>query len=332
MSGQGASIAAQLDREIGYLGKRPTDVAIIIVSWNTRDLLRDCLNSIFIETHEVSFEIIVVDNNSVDGTGAMVCSEFPFVKLIENRDNRGFAAACNQGIRAALARYILLLNPDTIVLEEAIDRCVQYADCHPDVGVVGCQVLDDDDRIFSFPTRSDLFSELFGLYKLFPGSRLFGRGRLDWAQCDKERDVDVIAGMFMLVRRTAIEEIGLMDEAFFLYYEETDWCYRLARFGWRRVFLPFAWIRHREGGGKSAAQISRRMYVQKQKSALVYFRKNEGVGSWILVKGMYIASSVFRALYWLALWIINGEVRAQEKCSKAWAAVVYHTVGIAPNI
>ena len=193
-----------------------TDVSVVIVSWNTRDILRGCLSSIYEETKNVSIEVFVVDNNSNDGSSDMVRAEFPRVKLIENERNRGFAAASNQGMQLASGRYTLLLNPDTIILEDAISRCVQYADHHPDVGVVGCQVLEDENRIsntgFSFPSPLNVFLALSGLSRVFPRSRLFGRPELGWWERDCEQDVDVVTGMFMLVRREAIAQVGIMDE------------------------------------------------------------------------------------------------------------------------
>ena len=313
-----------------YKGESSTDVAIVIVSWNTRDILRNCLQSILKETQKVSFEIFVIDNNSSDGSGAMVRTEFPAVKLVDNQQNRGFAAACNQGICSASARYILLLNPDTIVLDDAISRCVKYADGQPDVGVVGCQVVEDDHRVFSFPTPFSLIIELSGLSRIFPRSGLFGRPKLDWWKCDREQDVDVIAGMFMLIRREAIEQIGLMDEAFFVYFEETDWCYRLAQSGWRRVFVPFARIKHLDGGGKSTAQTSMKMFVQMQKSALIYHRKHQGFWAWTLVKGMYIVSNIVRMNMWFMISIITSDKKTRNKCAAAKAALRYHILGIDP--
>src|SRR5262245_55580058 len=154
------------------------DVSVIIVSWNTRDLLRGCLRSVFEQTKEASFEVFVVDNNSCDGSADIVRAEFPKVKLIENTQNRGFAAANNQAIQLRLGRYMLLLNPDTLILDDAISRCVRYADAHSDVGVVGCQVLEDEERIVTFPTPWNEFLALSGLSRAFPRSRLFGRPKL----------------------------------------------------------------------------------------------------------------------------------------------------------
>jgi GT2 family glycosyltransferase len=311
------------------------DVSVVIVSWNTRDILRDCLHSIFQQTRKVSFEVFVIDNNSGDGSAEMVRSEFPKVKLIENKENRGFAAANNQAIRIASARYTLLLNPDTIVLDDAISRCVGYADLHTDVGVVGCQVLEDEDRIsptsFSFPTPMTVFLELSGLSRAFPRSRLFGRPEYGWWDRTTEQDVDVIAGMFMLVRREAIAQVGLLDESFFLYYEETDWCYRLSRAGWRRVFIPCARIVHLDGGRKSTSQIRIKMFVQMQKSAVIYFRKNLGVAAWAALKGIYVVSNTVRMVIWFVLSVATNDPHTRHKSLAAKAALRYHFLGVEPE-
>jgi GT2 family glycosyltransferase len=311
------------------------DVSIVIVSWNTRDILRGCLNSVFEQTKSAAFEVILIDNNSHDGSSDMVRRDFPQVTLIANAENRGFAAACNQGMLAASGRYILLLNPDTVVLDDAISRCIQYADRHIDVGVVGCQVLEGEDRItptgFSFPSPLNIFLALSGLSRLFPRSRLFGRPELSWWDRHSERDVDVVTGMFMLVRREAITQVGLMDEAYFVYSEEADWCYRFSQAGWRRVFTPSARIVHLDGGAKSTSQASKKMFVQLQKSTMIYHRKNLGLGAWWLAKLIYIVSNFVRMVAWFVMSIINRDSRNWHRSAAARAALVYHLVGSEPK-
>lgn len=311
------------------------DVSVVVVSWNTCDILRGCLRSIFKQTREVSFEVFVVDNNSHDKSAEMVRAEFPDVKLIVNAENRGFAAACNQGMRAASARFTLLLNPDTIILNDAISRCVQYANLHPDVGVVGCQVLEDEHRIsptgFSFPSPLNVFLALSGLSRAFPRSRLFGRPELSWWDRMTEQDVDVVTGMFMLVRREAIAQVGLMDEAYFVYSEEADWCYRFAQAGWRRVFTPCAQIIHLDGGAKSTSQVSTKMFVQMQKSAMIYHRKNLGLAAWFLLKWIYVGSNSVRMVMWLILSVVNHDLKTRHKSAAARAALLYHLFGLEPR-
>ena len=265
----------------------------------------------------------------------MVRAEFPAVNLIANAENRGFAAACNQGMKAGSARHILLLNPDTVVLDDAISRCVRYADLHPDVGVVGCQVLENKNRItptgFSFPSPLNVFLALSGLSRAFPRSRLFGRPELSWWDRHSERDVDVVTGMFMLVRREAIAQVGLMDEAYFVYSEEADWCYRFSQAGWRRVFTPCARIVHLDGGAKSTSQASKKMFVQLQKSTMIYHRKNLGLGAWWLAKLIYIGSNLVRMVAWFILSIVNRDSRNWHRSAAARAALVYHFVGSEPK-
>jgi GT2 family glycosyltransferase len=326
-----------IDRQSPVISAHPAalDVSVVIVSWNTREILRGCLRSVFDQTRAASLEVIVIDNDSRDGSAEMVRADFPAVKLIANQHNRGFAAACNQGMRLASARYILLLNPDTVVLDDAISRCIRYADLHPDVGVVGCQVLENESRIsptgFSFPSPLNVFLALSGLSRLFPRSRLFGRPELSWWDRSTEQDVDVVTGMFMLVRREAIAQVGLMDEAYFVYSEEADWCYRFAKAGWRRVFTPAAKIVHLDGGAKSTSQASKKMFVQLQKSSMIYHRKNLGLAAWSSVKLIYIVSNFVRMVAWFVLSVINRDQRNRHRSAAAKAALVYHLVGSEPE-
>jgi GT2 family glycosyltransferase len=309
------------------------DVSIVIVNWNTRDFLRGCLRSVFEQTSEVSFEVFVVDNASRDGSAEMVRTEFPSVRVIANVDNRGCAAANNQGIREASGRYVLLLNPDTIILDAAISRCVHFADTHPDVGIIGCQVLENDHRIqrtgSSFPSAWALFVIKSGLRRAFPRSHLFGWPDLGWWDRDTERDLDVIPGMFMLARRTAIEQVGLLDEAYFVFGEDPDWCYRFFRAGWRRVFTPSARIIHLDGGSKSVDQVSIKMFVQMQKSGIIYHRKNLGFVSAFMAKVIYIVSNSF----WGAVWFVSSIVKRDpsNRHKAAAAALRFHLFGIEPK-
>jgi GT2 family glycosyltransferase len=309
------------------------DVSIIIVNWNTRELLRDCLDTIAKQTRRVSYEIIVVDNASSDGSPGMCERTFPCVKLIANAVNRGFAAGNNQGMQVASGRYVLLLNPDTVVLDGAIDRCVAYADSHPDVGVVGCQVLETDDRIqqtgFSFPSTWTLFL-VSGLSRLFPRSPLFAKPQLGWWRRDSEKDIDIVSGMFMLVRREAIRQVGGMDESYVVYAEETDWCFRFRKAGWRRAFFPEARIIHVDGGSKSTSQVSVKMWVQLQRSTMIYF-KSLGSGLWMTAKVLYPLANAARYLGWFILSVVTPNPVARSKTAAATAALRFHLFGVDPR-
>jgi GT2 family glycosyltransferase len=307
------------------------DVSVIIVNWNTRDILRDCLRSVYEQTCDIAFEVIVIDNASSDGSAAMVKAEFPQVILIANQDNRGFAAANNQGMAIAKGRYLLLLNPDTIVLDHAVQKTMEYADHHPDVGVVGCQVWENDHDIqmtcFPFPSVKIMLIQVMGLRRMFPRSRRFGWINYGEWDRDTEREVDVVSGMFMLVRRSAIDQIGLMDEDYFVYAEETDWCYRFKKAGWRCVFAPVARIIHRDGGNKSTDLVKVKMYVQMQKSILIFHRKNLGIGSWFAAKMIYLGSMFSRLLLFGLLSILGMGRNSSKKAAQSLAAVKFHLFG-----
>ena len=252
------------------------DVSVIIVNWNTRELLRACLASTYAESPSDRLEVIVVDNGSSDGSVEMVRKEFEQVILIVNPDNRGFASANNQGIAIAKGRYVLLLNSDTIVLDRAIEKAITFADQHPGTAVTGCRILNPDRTLqnscFMFPSNLNWFLFSTYLYKLFSRSRFFGREQMTWWQRDDVREVDVVTGCFMLVNRKAIDEVGMMDEQFFMYAEETDWCYRFKREGWKNRFTPSAEIIHI--GGASAARLGAQRAQVTNKSFIRYMYKH----------------------------------------------------------
>ena len=252
------------------------DVSIIIVSWNTQDLLRQCLRSIFAQTTKNNFEVIVIDNGSSDGSADMVQREFDRVRLLTNVENNGFAAANNQGISVAEGRYLLLLNSDTIILDHAIEKVVAFADVHPDAAVVGCRLLNPDHTLqiscFMFPSPLNLLLLSTGAAHFFPQSRFFGRERMTWWDRTDLREVDVVTGCFMLVRKKAIDEIGPMDERFFMYNEETDWCYRFKMKGWKNWFTADAEIVHI--GGASAAKLGTRRAKLENSSFVQYMFKH----------------------------------------------------------
>jgi GT2 family glycosyltransferase len=311
------------------------DVAIIIVNWNTCDILRNCLKSIYEQTREITFEVIVVDNASNDTSADMVKSEFPQAILISNSDNHGFAAANNQGMAIAKGRYVLLLNPDTIILDGAIQKTMDYAEKHSEAAVVGCQIWLNKNEIqrtcFAFPSVSGLLMQKMGLRCLFPRSHAFGWIDYGWWDRETQMDVDVVSGMFMLVRREAINQVGLMDEAYFVYAEETDWCWRFWKAGWHCVFTPIARIIHRDGGSKSTEQVSVKMYVQQQKSLLIFYRKQRGWFSWSIAKVIYILSMVIRyAVFGVASFLTRDE-NFSKKTAQSLAALKFHCFGVEPQ-
>lgn len=248
------------------------DLSISIVNWNTRDLLEQCLNSVFACTKDIEFEVIVVDNASTDGGAAMVRERFAQVRLIENEVNLGFSAANNQAIRVSHGRYILLLNSDTIVVQGAIDAAVRFMDCNSQAGAVGVRTMLPNGSIqptwFGFPS---LWSELGGRQRrcervVFLPS---GDGRLR-----EVIETESLAGHYLMLRRDALDKIGLMDEDFYMYSEEVDLCLRLRKMGYKMYHLPYLKIVH------YLAQSTKRrpleMKVQLFKSKLLFFRKHHG--------------------------------------------------------
>lgn len=253
-------------------------LSIIIVSWNVCDELLECLRSIKKNSASHKFEIIVVDNASTDATVDNVKANFPEVTLIINTENRGFAAANNEGIRRAEGRYVLLLNPDTILHSKSLDVLVEFMDRNQDVGACGPKLLYSDGTIQPSVRRfPDFYSALYQ-NTVFRNLRIFRRQYRRYKMFDfgfeTQMDVDIVMGAALMTRRSIIDQIGPLDEAFFMYYEEADLCYRIKQAGWRIMFIPQAVITHL--GGRSANQVPVRKRIMRLKSLLVFFRKHRG--------------------------------------------------------
>jgi GT2 family glycosyltransferase len=310
------------------------DLSVVIVSWNTRAVLRNCLTSVLRHLGTLSAEVIVIDNGSSDHSARMIAHEFPHVRLIANDTNRGFAAANNQGLRIARGRHVLLLNPDTVVIGDVLPKTLDWARAHPDAGVVGCQVMESPTAVqrtcFRFPSPLNTFLWVTGLSALLPVSRIAGRAAYGPWRRDRERDVDVVSGMFMLVRREAIEQVGPMDEHYFVFAEEADWCRRFRDAGWRCVFAPVGRILHVDGGSKSTEQADIRMYVQMQKSVLRFHRKHLGVVRWWLAKTLFAVSMSARAVWWRTRAALGAGRGARHKARLSAAAARYHLSGTEP--
>ena len=289
------------------------NVSIIIVNWNTKGLLRDCLTSVYERAGDVDYEIIVIDNASTDGSAGMVKNDFRQVILIENSENRGFAAANNQGMVVAKGRYVLLLNSDTVVLDNSIANTMRFADENPQAAVTGCRVLNPDRTLqrtcFMFPSILNMLLSSTYLYKLFPKNRFFGREQMTWWDRSDVRNVDVVTGCFMLVRREAIEQVGVMDERFFMYGEETDWCYRFWKKGWTVMFAPVGEIIH--FGGQSAAQKPVAMIVQLRLSILKFIKKHHGWPAYLIARFLVASFFAVRLPVWLAMAFVRPAARSE---------------------
>ena len=312
------------------------DVSVIIVNWNTAQVTCDCLRSVYEQTRGVSYEVIVVDNASSDDSVEVIKRDYPQVILIENNENRGFAAANNQGMVIAKGRYVLLLNSDTIILDNAIAKTLEFAKNLPDAAVVGCKVLNPDRTLqptcFMFPSVLNMLLSTTYLYKIFPNSKFFGRERMSWWDRSDVREVEVVTGCFMLVRREAMKQVGMMDERFFMYGEETDWCYRLKQEGWNVMFTPDAQIIHL--GGASSNQIKPAMKMQLSASLLQFVKKQKGSLFYMFA---CILTSLFFAIripYWLVkslssydrencLQVTKTYLKASLKSLCGWTALSY---------
>jgi GT2 family glycosyltransferase len=252
------------------------DISVIIVNWNTRNFLEQCLESLTSAHPSRSTEIIVVDNASSDGSPEMVEGQFPRVRLIRNRENLGFAKANNIGIRESTGRYVALVNSDIKVLGNCLDPLAHYLDQHPDVGNVGPRILNRDMTLQSscrkFPSLWNNFCEASGLFRLFPSSSFFSTEHMLYSPHDKIVDVDVLVGCFWMVRRETLDRIGLLDEDFFIYAEDVDWCRRCWRAGWRITFFPGVEAIHYRAA--SSANDPARFAVEQQRAVLHYWAKH----------------------------------------------------------
>lgn len=274
-------------------------LSIVIVNHNVEHLLKECLQSVYCNTRQISFEIIVVDNNSTDGSVEMLRKEFPGVKLIENQENLGFAKATNQGLRESRGRYVLLLNPDTVVLSGALDKMVEFMEANSQAGALGCKLLYPDGSLQpscrSFPTLTTAFFENTGLEKLFPKNKVIGRHRIGYWDHNDIREVDQPTGAALMVRQEILSQVGLMDEQFYMYYDDIDWCYRIKKRGWKIYLIPLAQIIHY--GGQSAGLNMAEMRIQGYKSRHKFFRKHYGILSELIVKQMDLLGLVLKTVY-----------------------------------
>ena len=277
------------------------DLSIVIVNWNTRDLLLRCLQAVY-ATVSASFsnrsEVIVVDNASTDDSVVAVRADFPQVKLIVNQVNMGFAKANNQGIRASKGRYILLLNSDAFVHEGTLEKSIAAMDACPDTGIAGCRLYYEDGSLqpscFSFPTIQTEMFQMLWLDRLFPNSRIFGRFRMSYWDFDDVREVDSVLGAFMLLRKEALDQVGLMDESFFMYSEEIDLCYRMKQAGWKIRYFPEVSATHIWGG--TSRQMPVQTFLNLYRSRIQFFRKHYGRLNTGLYKAVLYLGSLLRVI------------------------------------
>jgi len=282
-----------------------SDVSIIIVNWNTRALLADCLESVARTTGDLKVELIVVDNASTDDSQAMVRQRFPHVRLIVNQKNVGFARANNRGMATSHGRYVLLLNSDTLAAPGALYALVRLADTEPRAGIIGAQLLNPDGSFqvsyAPFPNLWQEFMVLSGVGRLLYGPWYPSRGP------EEEKGpqvVDYVAGACMLVRREAFEDVGGLDEAYFMYAEEVDWCYAMRQEGWQVWYQPAAEVIHLGSGSSRSRRCQREGDLYRGR--VQFFRKHYGDGAARLLKLQIYGFTVVKIVVHRLLRLVSG--------------------------
>jgi len=257
------------------------DISFIIVNWNTRDILMDCLNSIYKTVTDIDLEVYVVDNNSTDGSQEATKRNFPDVKLIENETNTGFAHANNQALSIMKGRFAVLLNSDAVLKENAIRRLLTFMTNTPRAGIAGVQLLNDDssrqNSIDNFPSlETEIFNK--SILRLFFPGKYPSKNRSH----QKPIEVDSVIGACMIVRKEAMADVGVFDEDYFIFLEETDWCFRMYKRGWKVYHVPDAEVFHLSGHSKK--KIPWESQIEYYKSLYKFFKKNRTPASYLTLR------------------------------------------------
>lgn len=290
-------------------------LSVIIVNYNVRYFLEQALLSVQRALEGMEGDIWVVDNNSVDGSVEMVQEKFPDVHLIANKDNTGFAVANNQAIRASSGKYVLLLNPDTVVEEDTFKRCITFMEAHPDAGALGVKMIDGSGKFLpeskrGFPTPWVSFCKTFGLSSFFPKSKTFNGYYLGYLSDDETNEVDVLAGAFMLMRRSALDKAGLLDEAFFMYGEDIDLSYRIQLAGFKNYYFPETQIIHYKGESTKKGSLN---YVKTFYQAMIIFARKHFSGR---------SAGAFVLLLHAAIWLRAGMTIVANLARRWWLPAV----------
>ncbi len=306
------------------------DITIVIINWNTRELLRDCLRSIYETVRDVTFEIIVVDNASGDGSVAMVREKFPAVRIIENSENRGFSAANNQAFDSMRGRYALLLNTDTVLTAGAVRELFAFMEGNVEAAIAGGQLLNRDgsrqNSIANYPTLLSLLMNLPLLEVLFPGR--YPSKRYEHTE---PLAVESVIGACMIVRREAMDEVGVLDEGYFFFFEETDWAYRMRSAGWKIYHVPSARIYHLQGMSIGRDVRSRILFYR---SRYRFFGKWKGRVYNTAVRGVIVARLIANWLLTAVGMILT--VGLHRKLRDKWVVytrlITWHLKGCPPVV
>lgn len=276
-------------------------VSIVIVNWKTPRLLAGCLDSVYADPRAADFEIWVVDNASGDESVDMIRQNYPDVRLIENSSNVGFPRACNQAIVEAAGKYVLLLNPDTLAVGDAISKLADYLDGHPECGAVGPRILNPDGSLQlacrrSFPDPLAAFFRVTYLSRLFPNNPLFAKYNMTYEDPDKLLEVDGLSGSAMMVRRSVIDQVGMLDEEWFMYGEELDWCWRIKQAGFAVFYYPDSTIYHYHGASSGLRPV--KATIALHHGLHLFYRKHIAQNywppfNWLVYAGIWMRAAIF---------------------------------------
>ena len=294
----------------GARAENHTTLSVVIVTYNCLSELQGCLRSVPAGAGSVSYEVIIVDNSSFDGTLEWVKRNSVETRVISNSSNLGFARACNQAIQTARGQYILILNPDTIVAKGTIQRTHEYMERAAKVAAATCKVMLPNGKIDpsckrDFPSPWDAFCRMIGLSRLFPRSRIFARYDTGYSDENQQQEVPLIDGCYMMIRRTALEDIGLFDERFYMYAEEMDWCRRAHLRGWSIGYDPSCSIVHFKGAITRRSTF--RMLYHFHRSMALYYRKH--FSPWNPVRFLIYPGILFRLVVLMLLNLVRADRR-----------------------
>ncbi len=309
------------------------DLSICIVNWNGGEFLRSCLDTLYGGMGDTDFEVIIVDNGSTDGSAAEAGRLFPEAMVVEHGRNDGFAAANNIAIDRSTGRYLLFLNPDTVVEPGSFERMIAFLDGEVSAGALGCTLYHPvtgavESSARTYPDLLPLFWNLVNLDRLFPSSSFFGRYRMSHRSMDERREVDWVTGACMMVRREAVEAVGGFDDGFFMYCEDIDICYRIKADGWKIFYIPEARIGHyrgrsserlkREGEGALSVWGAR----QYTKSMLRFYRKHYGHLRTAALRAVLVITSALKVIGWSTIGAATRGWREGSSRAKSYAAMI----------
>jgi GT2 family glycosyltransferase len=306
--------------------EHPPMVSVVIVSWNAKAFLAECLETLMQQPCKYTMEVLVVDNASTDGSPEFVESNCPEVRLIRNESNLGFSKANNQGMEQTTGKYICLINSDVHILDGCLTKLVDYMEANPKLGMGGPSMLSADGKVGrscrGFPNVWNMFCHAVALDSLFPTSKLFGSYSLRYWSQDTNRPVDIIGGWFWIVRREALTQVGLLDEGFFFYAEDMDWCKRFHQHGWGVAFLADAASVHYGGG--SSRQAPLKYFIQEQRADRQYWRKHHRPLERALYYWICVLHQVIRFIGHGLLIPFSAERKGhQYKANRSWHCLLW---------